>query len=128
MPLVNASDRGRREQPFSECVFAHTRSRCREKLKQAVLVQQIEIGGVYVMSIVETFPRLSRPLPSVFNASQTAFVKRHRSLGQLACSQQSRMPDRDARKSHDRSRQPPERKGMAFQRSPSQDHREEKEN
>src|ERR1700761_4416173 len=65
--LADVCESCRREQPLRQGLFAHSSSRAREQLKQARVAEQIQIGGIDVMGIVEAVAGLSSAGPSVLN-------------------------------------------------------------
>src|SRR5579863_7198078 len=97
MPLADLVNRRGREQPFCECVFSHARARGREKLEQAALAEQIEVGGIHVMRVIEAFASFSEGFPAIFDAGESVLVKSDRTLRQVASPKNSGMirGDRD---------------------------------
>ena len=91
MPLANLLNGRRHEQPIRERVFSHASAGRGEKLEQSAFAENIEIGGINVMGIVETIASATQIVPAAFNTCQTIAVKIDRALGEFLLSQNARM-------------------------------------
>lgn len=81
MAFVDSFHRSGGKQPFRKSVLSHAGAGGRQKLKQAAVAEQVEIGGVYVVRIVEALAGFSRVGPTVFDAGQPFFIKLRGPLG-----------------------------------------------
>ena len=63
-------DRTRRQQPAGQCVLSHARARDRQQLEQIAGTEQIEIGGIHMMRIVE-----ARAGVALFHSNDPRYVR-----------------------------------------------------
>src|SRR5947208_875745 len=79
-------------QPRREQGFSPSRARGRQKLEERTSPENVQICGIRMMRIGETFPRFAAALPSVFQPRDASLVKLNCSAHTIGRSVRQGMP------------------------------------
>jgi hypothetical protein len=126
-------DRGWRQQPCGECVFAYASASEGEKLEEAALAEEIEIGGVEAGVDVDACAGpadsglvdsgLVQGDPAVFDAGEAVAIEVDGAFGAGSPSQDPGMKDSNCEKHQKSKKQPPWGESIAMEGKPGCDQR-----
>ena len=95
LPLPDLIEGRRREQPLRQCFLTHSSARRRQQFEQTAPAEQVEVGGIDMVRIVETLSGLSRARPLVSHPGQSLAIAGGSTLRQVESTQDFRMISRD---------------------------------
>ena len=118
LPLPDLIEGRRREQPLRQCFFTHASARRRQQFEQTAPAEQVEVGGIDMVRIVETLSGLSRARPLVSHPGQSLAIAGGSTLRQVKSTQDFRMISRDRNEEQRRGQQPGEREHLSRGETP----------
>ena len=118
LPLPDLIECRRREQPLRQCFLTHASARRRQQFEQTAPAEQIEVGGINMVRIVEALSGLSRARPLVSHPGQSLAIVGGSTLRQVESPQDLRMISRDRNEEQRGREQPGEREHLPAERHP----------